>query len=106
MLVAAMSTNKRITATKKVPMIPNKVADNGVQQCVHTVPFCAKAATSNASIKYNVATPTMLVSSVEGIAITAVICRNAATIPIIKLATNANPVHSYLNSQLKNEFYL
>ena len=100
-LVAAKVIRRRITATRIVPAIPNSKAVRGVQHKLQDWFLWVEAATKRRTARYTTAMPKATMEKIGVKVNTAVICKNAAMMPIIKLATKAIPVQSRLFPQPK-----
>ena len=101
-LVAAKVIIERIAANKMVPRLPNKTAANGAQQFLQEFSFWDNAAARSVIARYAIAIPKATVTNIGARVITPVICKNAAMIPIIKLAIKERAVQLYFVSQVIN----
>ena len=93
-LVAGKVTARRITEERMVPRIPMRVALREVQHPLHSEDSLESDVASRIIARYTRATPAATIKNIGVSVMVAVICKNAATIPIIKLAMRAIPVQS------------
>ena len=105
-LVAAKSTTNSMIANRMLPNIPNKRVEITEHKERHdAAPFVID--TESRVIAKKVRAIIITLCSIVGVrAIAAVICRKAAMIPMIRLATKAIPVQLHLVSQFEKDIFI
>lgn len=104
-LVATTSIIKSIVANRTLPSIPKNRTESTEHKVRQDVEVCVNETASSVTTRKIRAIIITLPNSTGGIASTAVIWRNAAIIPIIKLAMIAIPVQFHFVSQFEIDIY-
>ena len=104
-LVAAMSIIKSMAANKMLPRIPSKRTETTEHRARQDADACVNETASSITSKKTSAIIIALCNKTGAMVITAVIWRNAAIMPRIKLATIAIPVQLNFVLQFEHVIY-